>query len=155
MKPIGKLDEASHIEQNKVEKEKYHAPEARILVVDDVRMNVKVIQSLLKRTQIQVGTATSGEECLALAKKNAYDLILLDHMMPEMDGVETFQRLRADASGLNYKTPVIALTANAIEGAKEEYKALGFDDYLSKPMKGEELEDMIRRYLPEDKIVNE
>ena len=155
MKPVGKLDEAANSEQNKVDKEKYHAPEARILVVDDVRMNVKVIQSLLKRTQIQVGTATSGEECLALAKKNAYDLILLDHMMPEMDGVETFQRLRADASGLNYKTPVIALTANAIEGAKEEYKALGFDDYLSKPIKGEELEDMIRRYLPENKIVNE
>ena len=155
MKPIGKLDEASHIEQNKVEKEKYHAPEARILVVDDVRMNVKVIQSLLKRTRIQIDTATSGEECLALAKKNAYDLILLDHMMPEMDGVETFQKLRENTSGLNYGTPVIALTANAIEGAKEEYKALGFDDYLSKPIKGEELEDMIRRYLPEDKIVNE
>ena len=155
MKPIGKLDEASHIEQNKVEKEKYHAPEARILVVDDVRMNVKVIQSLLKRTQIQVGTATSGEECLALAKKNSYDVILLDHMMPQMDGVETFQKLRENTSGLNYGTPVIALTANAMEGAKEEYKALGFDDYLSKPIKGEELEDMIRRYLPEDKIVNE
>ena len=155
MKPIGKLDEASHIEQNKVEKEKYHAPEARILVVDDVRMNVKVIQSLLKRTRIQIDTATSGEECLALAKKNSYDVILLDHMMPQMDGVETFQKLRENTSGLNYGTPVIALTANAIEGAKEEYKALGFDDYLSKPMKGEELEDMIRRYLPEDKIVNE
>ena len=155
MKPIGKLDEASHIEQNKVEKEKYHAPEARILVVDDVRMNVKVIQSLLKRTRIQIDTATSGEECLALAKKNSYDVILLDHMMPQMDGVETFQKLRENTSGLNYGTPVIALTANAIEGAKEEYKALGFDDYLSKPIKGEELEDMIRRYLPEDKIVNE
>ena len=155
MKPIGKLDEAANNEQNKVDKEKYHAPDARILVVDDVRMNVKVIQSLLKRTKIQIDTATSGEECLTLAEKNAYDVILLDHMMPEMDGVETFQRLRADVSGLNYGTPVIALTANAIEGAREKYKALGFDDYLSKPMKGEELEDMIRMYLPEDKIIYE
>ena len=154
MEPIGKLNQEVNVEQTKVDKEKYHAPKAKILVVDDVRMNVRVIQSLLKRTKIQIDTATSGKECLALAAENTYDLILLDHMMPEMDGVETFQKLREDTTGLNYATPVIALTANAIAGAKEEYKKLGFDDYLSKPMKGEELEEMIQTYLPEDKIIN-
>ena len=153
MEPIGKLNQEVNVEQTKVDKEKYHAPKAKILVVDDVRMNVRVIQSLLKRTKIQIDTATSGKECLALAAENIYDLILLDHMMPEMDGVETFQKLREDTTGLNYATPVIALTANAIAGAKEEYKKLGFDDYLSKPMKGEELEAMIQVYLPEDKII--
>ena len=154
MEPIGKLNQEVNVEQTKVDKEKYHAPKAKILVVDDVRMNVRVIQSLLKRTKIQIDTATSGKECLVLAAENTYDLILLDHMMPEMDGVETFQKLREDTTGLNYATPVIALTANAIAGAKEEYKKLGFDDYLSKPMKGEELEEMIQTYLPEDKIIN-
>ena len=154
MEPIGKLNQEVNVEQTKVDKEKYHAPKAKILVVDDVRMNVRVIQSLLKRTKIQIDTATSGKECLVLAAENTYDLILLDHMMPEMDGVETFQKLREDTTGLNYATPVIALTANAIAGAKEEYKKLGFDDYLSKPMKGEELEEMIQTYLPEDKIFN-
>ena len=154
MEPIGKLNQEVNVEQTKVDKEKYHAPKAKILVVDDVRMNVRVIQSLRKRTKIQIDTATSGKECLALAAENTYDLILLDHMMPEMDGVETFQKLREDTTGLNYATPVIALTANAIAGAKEEYKKLGFDDYLSKPMKGEELEEMIQTYLPEDKIIN-
>ena len=153
MEPVGKLNQEVNVEQTKVDKEKYHAPKAKILVVDDVRMNVRVIQSLLKRTKIQIDTATSGKECLALAAENTYDLILLDHMMPEMDGVETFQKLREDNTGLNYATPVIALTANAIAGAKEEYKKLGFDDYLSKPMKGEELEEMIQTYLPEDKII--
>lgn len=153
MEPIGKLNQEVNVEQTKVDKEKYHAPKAKILVVDDVRMNVRVIQSLLKRTKIQIVTATSGKECLALAAENTYDLILLDHMMPEMDGVETFQKLREDTTGLNYATPVIALTANAIAGAKEEYKKLGFDDYLSKPMKGEELEEMIQTYLPKDKII--
>ena len=153
MEPVGKLNQEVNVEQTKVDKEKYHAPKAKILVVDDVRMNVRVIQSLLKRTKIQIDTATSGKECLALAAENTYDLILLDHMMPEMDGVETFQKLREDTTGLNYATPVIALTANAIAGAKEEYKKLGFDDYLSKPMKGEELEEMIQTYLPEDKII--
>lgn len=153
MEPVGKLNQEVNVEQIKVDKEKYHAPKAKILVVDDVRMNVRVIQSLLKRTKIQIDTATSGKECLALAAENTYDLILLDHMMPEMDGVETFQKLREDTTGLNYATPVIALTANAIAGAKEEYKKLGFDDYLSKPMKGEELEEMIQTYLPEDKII--
>ncbi len=153
MEPIGKLNQEVNVEQTKVDKEKYHAPKAKILVVDDVRMNVRVIQSLLKRTKIQIDTATSGKECLALAAENTYDLILLDHMMPEMDGVETFQKLREDTTGLNYATPVIALTANAIAGAKEEYKKLGFDDYLSKPMKGEELEEMIQTYLPKDKII--
>lgn len=153
MAPVGKYEEAIKKEQEKVVKEKYHAPDARILVVDDVRMNVRVLQGLLKRIQVQVDTAISGKECLELAQEKQYDIILLDHMMPEMDGVETFQKLRENVSGCNYRTPIIALTANALEGAREEYKRIGFDDYLSKPIKGEELEDTIREYLPENKIV--
>lgn len=130
----------------------FTAPEAKILVVDDVKINISVVKGLLKQTGINIDAAYSGYECLELIKKERYDIIFLDHMMPEMDGVETLAKMKEDSTHMNQNTPVIMLTANAILGAKEEYLAGGFVDYLSKPIKWEELEAMLKKYLPCDKI---
>ena len=126
------------------------APDARILVVDDNAVNRKVLRSLLKQTQIQIVEAESGARCLALAAKEHFDLIFLDHMMPEMDGVETLHRLRAISDGPCRETPIVVLTANAVSGAKKKYLAEGFDDFLSKPVVPEKLEAMIRKMLPRE-----
>ena len=133
-------------------RESFVAPDARILVVDDTSMNLLVISQLLKKTRIQVDTCLSGKECLYMIQKEHYDVILLDHMMPGMDGIET---LRAFKDMYNHKcqnTPVIALTANAIVGVREMYMREGFTDYLSKPVEAGELEKMIKKYIPSDKI---
>jgi CheY-like chemotaxis protein/HPt (histidine-containing phosphotransfer) domain-containing protein len=124
-------------------------PDAKILVVDDMEMNVLVVKGLLKRTMAEIDTAFSGEECLDMINRKRYDLILLDHMMPEMDGIETFERMRAEKYSLNKDTPVIILTANAVVGAREMYLEKGFTDYLSKPVAQKELIEMLYRYLPE------
>lgn len=126
------------------------APKARVLVVDDVELNLKVIAGLLKDTQIQIDTASSGAECISKIKAGAYDVILLDHLMPQMDGIETLTQLKNLDGFFNASTPVIMLTANAIQGAKEEYLKHGFTDYLSKPVREDELKSMLAKYLPAD-----
>ena len=123
------------------------AENAHILVVDDVQMNLKVFKGLLKKTRIQIDTAESGMECLECVKNKQYDLIFLDHMMPEMDGIETMQQMKLLTSDLNRDTPVIMLTANATRGAREEYLQAGFCDYLAKPFQEEELLAMLAKYL--------
>ena len=128
------------------------APDARLLVVDDVEMNLRVVQGLLKATQIQIDTAMSGGECLKLVSKKQYDIIFLDHMMPDMDGIETLRRIRDMTDNPNEKTPIIMLTANAIIGAKEEYLGAGFQDYLTKPIREEELQGMLVKFLREELI---
>lgn len=130
------------------------APNAQILVVDDNTMNQKVLKGLLKETQMQITTAGSGTECLALAKLHPYDLIFLDHMMPDMDGVETLHHLKELKDSLCQDAPVIALTANAISGAREEYLTQGFDDYLAKPIIPDKLEALLQKWLPETLIQN-
>ena len=149
--PIGRFYERYEEALNEGQKyeRKLFAPEAIILVVDDVPMNLKVIAGLLRETRIRVETATSGMQCLELVRKKKYDIVLLDHMMPVMDGIETLQKMNQDEQSLNRETPIIMLTANAILGAKEEYLANGFTDYLSKPVQIEELEEMLLKYLPE------
>lgn len=136
--------------------QKYHqrfqAPNAEILVVDDTEMNLTVIKSLLKKTLVQVDTAVSGFETLEKVVEKKYDIIFLDHRMPEMDGVETFKRMKVLNGNKNKNTPVIALTANAVSGAKQEYQEIGFNDYLAKPVNTNELERMIEHYLPQEKI---
>ena len=136
--------------------EKYHqrfqAPNAEILVVDDTEMNLTVIKSLLKKTLVKVDTAISGFETLDMVKEKKYDIIFLDHRMPEMDGIETFEKMKVLNGNLNKATPVVALTANAVSGAKQEYQAIGFTDYLAKPVNSMELEKMIEHYLPPEKI---
>ncbi|MBQ9565069.1 MAG: response regulator [Synergistaceae bacterium] len=133
-------------------RESFHAPEAHVLAVDDMFINLAVFRGLLKRTEVRVDTAQSGEECLAKLTKNAYDIIFLDHRMPGMDGVETFRRMKDLPGNKNLKTPVIALTANAVSGAKEEYQALGFAGYLSKPTDAAALEKLLKRTLPPEKV---
>lgn len=136
-------------------KEKFRAPQAKLLVVDDVPINLKVIEGLLKNTEVVIDTALSGAQGIELCKKNVYDLIFMDQMMPEMDGVETLHRLRTLEASQNQHTPVIVLTANAIEGVAEEYKAAGFDDYVSKPATGETLENVLLKYLPKELILTD
>ncbi len=134
-------------------REKFTAPDAVVLVVDDTPMNLAVFKSLLKRTGVQIDTAGSGDEGLTLARGKKYDLIFLDHMMPEKDGIETLRDLRAGAEGPNLQTPTVCLTANAISGAREQYLAAGFDDYLTKPIDADRLEEMMIRYLPPEKVL--
>ena len=130
--------------------EMFHAPDARILVVDDTDINLLVMRNLLKKTQIQIDTASSGSEALALNSSNTYDALFIDHMMPDMDGLETLKELRG--SGHNLNAPAIALTANAISGAREMYIEAGFDGYLSKPVESEKLEMLLMNILPQNKI---
>lgn len=127
----------------------FEAPEAKILAVDDLPVNLLVIANLLKETRIKIDTAGSGRECLDKCSQQKYDLILMDHMMPEMDGVQTFEKLHGDKSSPNFETPVIMLTANALAGMREQYMDVEFADYVSKPVRGAKLEEAIRRNLPE------
>lgn len=128
----------------------FFAPRARILVVDDNPMNLKLIGRLLARTQMQIDLAESGLKCLEKAPQTHYDVILLDHMMPDIDGIQTLHRLRSIPQEMNasHDTPVIALTANALTGIRESYLQEGFSDYLSKPVTGSDLENMVMKYLP-------
>lgn len=131
----------------------FTAPDATILVVDDNEMNLKVVKGLLKQTKINVVTAFSGPESIELVKNNKYDVILMDHMMPDMDGIEAVKIMKEMPDNMSANSPIIALTANAVIGAKEMFLDNGFDDFLSKPVKGTDLEKMLYRYLPSELII--
>ena len=133
--------------------EKFTAPNAEILVVDDTKMNLTVVKGLLKQTKIKIDTVGSGKECLQMVRNKHYDIIFLDHKMPEMDGIETLQAMKEMTDNINSATPVISLTANAISGAREQYISAGFQDYLTKPINSEKLENLIIKYLPKDKVI--
>ncbi|MBE5954109.1 MAG: response regulator [Lachnospiraceae bacterium] len=122
-------------------------PTAKLLAVDDNDMNLKIITVFLKNSGIQVDTASSGQEAIDMTKTTTYDLILMDHMMPEVDGVETLHRIREDEENLNRQTKVIVLTANAVAGAREDYLKEGFEEYLTKPVVKEKLEEVVGRYV--------
>ncbi|MGN0413197.1 MAG: ATP-binding protein [Lachnospiraceae bacterium] len=130
--------------------EQFYAPDAKILVVDDNEMNLKVFLGLLKKHGMQIDTAKSGKECLERIEKNAYHIIFMDHLMPEMDGVETLKQIRELKTNQSKDAVIIILTANAVSGAREMFLQEGFDDYLSKPIIVAKLEKMIRNYLPPD-----
>ena len=150
-------DTEVEIKKNRNKEEKtglsYIAPELSVLVVDDVEMNLKVVKGLLKSTQIQLDVALSGAECLDKIKSKHYHMIFLDHMMPKMDGIQTLYAMKEILNHPNEDTPVIMLTANAIEGAKEDYLEKGFVGYLSKPITGDKIKDMILKFAPEDLII--
>lgn len=131
------------------------APDAHILVVDDNTMNRNVIVRLLRPTKIKITEAESGDKALELLAKEHYDLVLLDHMMPGMDGIECLSRFKKGPYPLNETTKFIALTANAISGAREMYMEKGFNDYISKPVSGETLEKALHNYLPKELISKE
>ena len=130
----------------------FTAPDVRILVVDDNEMNLAVIKGLLKRNLVKLDTALSGRKALELAKETTYDVILMDHMMPELDGIETLNLLRADDSSMSKDTPVIALTANAIAGSHDMYISYGFNDYISKPVDSNQLEQTLMHFIDRKKI---
>ena len=152
--PLGDYDASYHdtIRKVKTYREKFTAPEAWILVVDDNPMNLMVFKSILKQTQVEIDTAKDGEEGLLLTQKRKYDVIFIDHMMPKKDGIETLYEMRSQANNLNQTTPTICLTANAVSGAREEYITAGFDDYMTKPIDSGKLENMLLVYLPKEKI---
>lgn len=152
--PVGDFEEALRrsLANRKKYREKFTAPNARILVVDDTPMNLEVFVNLLKKTLVRIDTAASGAECLTLAAKQKYDVIFLDHMMPDMNGIETLKELKALSDSPNAETPTVCLTANAVSGARETYLNAGFDDYLTKPVEPEKLEEMLIKYLPEEKL---
>ncbi len=139
----------SHDEQYK---QSFEAPEAHILVVDDNEMNLMVVRKLLSETKIQIDTASSGEQCLKLTQTQYYDGILMDHLMPEMDGIECLHALRAQPGGLCQNTPVIALTANAGSDNQLLYRKEGFSGYLAKPVSGVLLEAAVLSILPKELV---
>lgn len=130
----------------------FEAPEMRILIVDDNKMNSKVVSSLLSSTKMKIDIADSGEMCLELTKKKYYNVILLDYMMPGMNGVETLKNIRKQENGLCRETAVIALTGNVVSGARQVYLEQGFDGYVEKPVQSRKLEAEILKFLPEDAI---
>ena len=154
--PLGDITESYKKLQDSEQKykERLIAPDARILFVDDTEMNLAVIRGLLKYTKIQIDTATSGKEAIEKVRQNDYHILFIDHRMPEMDGIETLTAMKKMSDNLCINRPCIALTANAISGAKEMYINAGFNDYLSKPVTPLELEKMIRKYLNENLILN-
>lgn len=154
--PIGNLGE--RIKKRATEysyQAAFTAPQAQVLVVDDNSVNRKVFAGLLKETKVMVDEAAGGMECIRMAEEKQYDVIFLDHMMPDLDGIETLHRIREMKECPNYNAPVIALTANAVSGAREMYLKEGFDSFLSKPIIPHKLEKMLMQFLPEDKITYE
>lgn len=140
-----KLSENQNVK--KQAEEIYKCPEARLLVVDDNAMNLKVFQGLLKRTEAKIDSVDNGQDAIELSKKNKYDIIFMDHMMPGMDGIECVKRMGEIDNFLNEATPIVALTANSVAGAREMYLENGFSDFLSKPIRSEELEMKIKELL--------
>ncbi len=125
----------------------FTAPDAKILLVDDSRTNLMVEQALLQRTRAQITAVLSGQECLEQIQKEHYDVIFLDHRMPDMDGIETLRHIKSMHS-LCENTPVVMLTANAVNDARNDYLQMGFDEFLSKPVDSKMMEDMVRKFLP-------
>ena len=131
----------------------FHAPEGRILIVDDNEMNLIVESKLLDGTDLKVDLSDSGADALTKTLKETYDVIFMDHLMPGMDGIECFEKIRRQTGGLNLHTPIIALTANAGGENIELYHNTGFDGYLVKPVSGKQLEDLLISFLPAEKVI--
>ncbi|MBE5846076.1 MAG: response regulator [Lachnospiraceae bacterium] len=149
--PIGVFDVTDIVGETYADyRELFVAPDARILVIDDAPVNLQVIRELLSPTQLTIDTAESGKEGLAAAGDNTYDMIFIDHMMSDMDGIEVLKQIRRMPA--HALVPCIALTANAIVGAREMYLDAGFTDFCPKPVNGEKLEKILLRYLPEGKV---
>ena len=147
-KPLGDYREREiQVDEKAKKANSFTAPDAKVLIVDDNKMNVKVFQSLLKKTQMQISEAFSGKECLEILKEKSFDIIFLDHMMPGMDGIETLHVIKEE--NLCEDVPIIMLTANAIVGDRERYLEEGFDDFLTKPIITDELDRIILQHIPE------
>ena len=147
--PVGDLQERMRKHTERRDKsDVISAPGARVLLVDDNSMNLKVAKNLLKLCDIRPDMASSGEEAIEYMRHGTYDIVFLDHMMPKMDGIETLRKLKSEGL-IPENTAMVALTANAVVGAREMYLNEGFEDYLSKPMEVKDLVEKLRKYLPE------
>ncbi|WP_073055836.1 MULTISPECIES: ATP-binding protein [unclassified Fibrobacter] len=158
-KPLGDFEKLyrQHVNVVDAAQERFEAPEAKILVVDDVQMNLKVFVGLLKGSKIQIDTAMNGAEALEFIQNKRYDVIFLDHMMPVMDGVEAFRRMKKLEKNPNANTPVVMLTANAVAEARNGYMDEGFSDYMAKPIREEVLLATLKKFLSKElvKIIGE
>lgn len=152
---LGEFTLSSRVQMHDKEqyRQSFEAPEAHILVVDDNDMNLMVVRKLLLGTKIQIDAVSSGAECLRLTQIQHYDAILMDHLMPGMDGVECLHMLRVQPGGLCQDTPVIALTANAGSDNQLLYRKEGFSGYLAKPVSGTLLEAAVLSVLPRELVV--
>jgi len=144
-------DEHSYSDNNKYNYMRFTAPEARILIVDDINTNLKVAEGLMAPYQFQMDLCESGAKAIELVKSNRYDIVFMDHMMPEMDGVEATHEIRKLESPEYRDVPIIALTANAVSGMKEMFLSNGFNDYLSKPIEMERLNEILEKWIPKEK----
>ena len=133
--------------------ELFTCPNGKILVVDDNEVNLRVAEGILEFYKIKVDKANSGRNALELVKSNNYNIIFVDHMMPELDGIDTLKLIRKMNNNYCKKVPIIALTANVVNGAKEMFINCGFNDYISKPIEIKKLEQIIKKYLPKELII--
>ena len=148
--PIGSMERVENFDLLESQEEQWEAPKVKALVVDDNPMNMDVLCGMLRETRMQIDTAANGAEALQKMRENRYDIVLMDHMMPVMDGVEALHRMREEK--LCPQTPVLVLTANAVGDAKERYLQEGFDDYLSKPVLYSQFLVKVRQYLPKEAV---
>ncbi len=152
--PLGAVSLAAEEQAEKptVYHSAFFAPDAKLLLVDDTEMNLMVVKGLLQNTGLSIDTAADGKQALSMTEKKEYDILMIDHRMPVMDGMEMIEKLRANRYNPNSAKPCVVLTANAVAGAKDDYLAAGFDDYLVKPVNGSRLELTLRKYLPPEKV---
>jgi CheY-like chemotaxis protein len=132
---------------------RFTAPSARILAVDDIRTNLNVVAGLLAPYEMTIDTCLSGAEAIRLVQENRYDLVLMDHMMLEMDGIETTKAIRTLPGDYFQTLPIAALTANAITGMKDMFLEMGFHDYISKPIEIVKLDELIAKWIPPEKKI--
>lgn len=157
LKSIGeeKIGKWNFEESKKVseDRKRFFAPKAKVLIVDDSQQNLQVLASLLQRTSMQLDKAGSGLECIEKVRSKKYHLIFLDYMMPEMDGMETFHKLREEENG--QEVPIIAITADVSTGIRQKFLSEGFADYLSKPVMWDRLEEILLQFIPANLISRE
>ncbi len=151
-KQVGEFDyeKNHHIAKKGEYKQKFEAPDAKVLVVDDNESNILVVKKLLRATKVRIDTAVNGVDALGKTLNDSYNVIFMDHLMPEMDGIECFKKLRNQVGGNSRNAKVVILTANAGEEERELYRKEGFDGYLVKPVSGDDLESELYRLLPKD-----
>ena len=153
--PVGQisLQKSRYTTEQDTYHQSFEAPDASLLIVDDNDLNLQVESRLLQATRMQIDLATSGKECLSMVFRKKYDVIFMDHLMPEMDGIETLNAIRMQRGGLNRETPVVVLTANAGSENQALYASSGFDDYLLKPVSGSQMESALLHFLPKEKVI--
>lgn len=151
--PVGEISPKGKQKEKEIQiyHQSFEAPDVDVLAVDDVELNLIVFENLLKETKMKIDLVESGTAAIERASEKHYDIIFMDYMMPEMDGIQTLEKLRS-LDTPNNKTPVIVLTADALAGVREKYIRAGFKDYISKPVDGNQLEKMLIRYLPQQKV---